>query len=238
MKKKPNPVTDTPMLDWKSRHDERSRAFPIREALPAQIVREKTLWFTPKPVIDQGREGACVGFGWTNELRALPVECVFPDPTAFALGLYKQAQKLDDQPGENYSGTSVLAGAKACQALGFMTGYRWAFSIDDVIDALVAQGPVVLGIPWYDSMYRTRPSGLIDVSGKVVGGHCILATGYSPKQRFLKEGLSKTFEVIRLRNSWGPTYGNGGDGWIRVSDLAALLKDQGEACIPMGRKKP
>ena len=119
--------------------------------------------------------------------------------------------------------------------MGRITGYRWAFGIDDVIDTLVSTGPVVLGIPWYDSMYQTRSSGLIDVSGKVVGGHCILACGYNPKKRFLREGL-KAFEVIKLRNSWGPSFGIGGDGWIKVEDLAALLKDQGEACVPQGRK--
>lgn len=225
-------------FDWRSHHDERSRAYSIRELLPEQVRRKRTMWSVPRPVIDQGREGACVGFGWTNELRANPVMIKLPDPTQFALGLYKQAKTLDEFPGEDYSGTSVLAGAKAIQSLGFMTGYRWAFGIDDVIDALVTQGPVVLGIPWYDSMYSTRPSGLMEVGGKIVGGHCILATGYNPKARFFSEGITNTFEVVRLRNSWGPDYGKGGDGYIKVEDLAALLKNDGEACIPEGRKFP
>ena len=227
----------SPRLDWVSHHDERSLSHPVREVI-GTVKRRKRMWSVGDPVIDQGQEGACVGFGWTNELRAQPVVVKLPDPTAFAFGLYKQAQKVDDQPGENYSGTSVLAGAKVVKSLGFMDGYKWAFGIDDVIDTIVAQGPVVLGIPWYDSMYDTRPSGLIDVSGEVVGGHCILADGYDPKARFAKEGLGNTFEVIRLRNSWGPDWGVHGDGYITVSDLAALLKADGEACVPVGRKKP
>lgn len=188
-------------------------------------------------MIDQGSEGACVGFGWTNELRAKPVPVKFPNPEQFAIGIYKQAQKIDEWPGENYSGTSVLAGAKICRSLGYIGEFRWAFGIDDVIDTLVTSGPVVLGIPWYESMYETRPSGLIDIGGKKVGGHCILATGYSPKQRFMKEGLT-TFEVVRLRNSWGPEYGVNGNGWIKVEDLAKLLSGKGEACIPVARMKP
>jgi len=225
-------------LDWVSRHDERSLDFPIRAALPESVAVKQKTWYVPKPVIDQGREGACVGFGWTNELRARPVQVRFPYPEATALGVYNQAKKIDEFPGEDYEGTSVLAGAKVVQSTGFMTGYRWAFGIQDVIDTLIAHGPVVLGIPWYDSMYETRPSGLIDVSGNIVGGHCILATGYNPKKRFLKEGLGNTFEVIKLRNSWGSDYGVGGDGWIKAEDLARLLKGEGEACVPEGRKFP
>jgi hypothetical protein len=225
-------------LDWISRHDPRSREYPIRAALPDRVRRRRRMWFVPKPVIDQGSEGACVGFGWTNELRARPVQVSLPDPERFAIALYRQAQRVDEWPGEQYSGTSVLAGAKVCQSLGYIGAYRWAFGIDDVIDSLVAAGPVVLGIPWHESMYQTRPSGLIEVTGEPIGGHCILATGYDPKRRFLKEGFTTTFEAVRLRNSWGPTYGVDGDGWITVTDLAALLAGHGEACIPTIRAKP
>ena len=38
----------------------------------------------------------------------------------FARGIYKQAQTLDEWPGDDYEGTSVLAGAKAVQAEGYM----------------------------------------------------------------------------------------------------------------------
>lgn len=225
----------TRVLDWQSRHDPRSLDYPVRAALPDTVRRRRRKWFVPRPVIDQGREGACVGFGWTNELRAEPVRVKFPDPTAFAVGLYRQAQLVDEWAGEDYSGTSVLAGAKVAQSLGYISGYRWAFGIDDVVDTLVTSGPVVLGIPWHESMYTTRPSGLVDVSGECVGGHCILATGYDPKKRFISEGIRNTFEAVRLRNSWGNDWGVDGDGWIRVTDLAALLKGEGEACVPMGR---
>lgn len=182
--------------------------------------------------IDQGREGACVGFAWTNELLAKPVVASVTRPLSeFASAYYKEAQKIDDWPGEAYEGTSVLAGAKIAQKLGYISEYKWAFGIEDVLNALAFTGPVVIGIPWHEGMYQTTPDGLVVVSGKVVGGHAITLTGYG--RRKFKSG---EFDVVRWRNSWGRTYGKRGDGYIKVTDLEKLLKQDGEACIPAGRK--
>lgn len=222
----------TRKLGWVSYHDERSRNYPIR-ALTAGLPRpEQMYWRGPFFRLDQGQEGACVGFAWTNEILSKPVSSNVPRPlNDFALKFYKEAQKLDDWPGEDYEGTSVLAGAKQAQKLGYITGYRWAFGIEDVLDALAFTGPVVIGIPWYNDMYSTLPGGLVKVGGKLVGGHAITLTGYG--NRKFPGGL--TLDVVRWRNSWGRTYGVRGDGYIRVTDLANLLKQDGEACVPTGR---
>lgn len=222
----------TRKLDWVSHHDERSRNYPIRTLVAGLERPRQTWWRAPFVRIDQGREGACVGFAWTNELLSRPVVAGVPrPPDTFALSYYKEAQRIDDWPGENYEGTSVLAGAKVAKALGYISEYKWAFGIEDVLNALAFTGPVVIGIPWYEGMYQTTPDGLVVVSGKLVGGHAITLTGYG-RRRF----RTGEFDVVRWRNSWGRTYGKRGDGYIKVDDLAALLKDGGEACIPMGRK--
>lgn len=156
----------------------------------------------------------------------------------FARNLYRSAQKVDEWEGEAYSGTSVLAGAKVAKLGGFISGYRWAFSVSDVLDGLAFVGPVVLGVPWLESMYVTGPGGLVSVSGSRVGGHAIVATGFGVKD-FRVSGLvgrravQREF-VVRWRNSWGSRYGVKGDGFIRLDDLALLLKQGGEACIPLG----
>ena len=214
--------------------DERSRNYGIAEVLEAQKPRKR--YWGHNTVIDQGREGACVGFAWTNELICNPRP--HPDVPqyvgdAFARKIYKRAQQLDPWPGENYEGTSVLAGAKAIMETGYLTQYRWAFNIEQVRDAVIAEGPVILGINWYDSMYSTRPSGLVEVGGKVVGGHAIALTGYNPRARLKGEGGYK--EVFRWKNSWGTSYGKNGTGYVKIEDLERLLKEDGEACIPMGR---
>lgn len=219
-------------LDWVPRFDEKSKNYPVRGILKRR-TRKDVLW-TAGPILDQMAEGACVGFGWTAQALATPFVVnlkTLPGrapktPQPFARYIYKQAQKLDDTPGENYEGTSVLAGAKAMVNQRAVVSYSWAFNIDDVIDALIQKGPVVLGINWYEGMY-SAPSGVLKVSGDHVGGHCILAIGYTVS--------SKNFggkSSITLQNSWGRGWGNNGLAEILVEDLEKLLADNGEACIP------
>lgn len=225
------------VLSWESNHDERSLAYGVRPLMASQIEIKKQMW-QEGVVLDQGREGACVGFGWMAELLADPAAPA-NQPTeqfgnAVANGFYKRAQKIDEWPGEDYEGTSVLAGAKIVQQDGFIEGYRWCFGIQDLRDAVISQGPVVIGVPWYSGMYHTRQSGFVDVSGSNVGGHCLIVTGYDPEMEI--EGQKR--EVFRWRNSWGESYGVGGSGYIAYDLLDSLVKQRAEACIPVGRKEP
>lgn len=224
-------------LDWKSQHDERSKDYAIRSVLKQNIPIVKKMW-DEGIILDQGSEGACVGFGWTGEYLAQPV-APSPQPKysvaeAFALDVYNNAKKLDEFPGENYDGTSVLAGAKVMQSRGIINSYRWCFSVEDIRNAIIQEGPVVIGIPWREGMYETDANGVVKVAGKLVGGHCLVLTGYDPA---MKIG-SRTYEVFRWRNSWGPSYGVNGSGYVKATDLAKLLKGVGEACVPMGRSNP
>lgn len=229
-------MTNNRIFNWKPTFDERSRDFPIRAAIGERPKRRTKQWRTGE-IIDQGREGACVGFGWTAEALSTPVAVdlsrvkadVPRDATAFAHHIYQRAKELDPWEGTNYEGTSVLAGAKALQEIGLIKEYRWCFGIEDVIDAVLTKGPVVLGIHWYESMYDA-PEGILSVSGKIVGGHCITAVGY----KLAKDSVTGEDTVI-LQNSWGSDWGINGIAEIRVSALDALLKNSGEACVPSKR---
>lgn len=226
-------------LDWVPQHDPRSRNFGLM-AVVSPVEPVEVAWRVPSP-LDQGREGACVGFGWIHEALTSPVPVTLSFVRALIpLGLarrpgnviaqwvYKQAQKIDEFPGENYDGTSVNAGAKIMRKLGLITAWRWCFSVDEVIQALMA-GPVVLGIPWYSGMYEA-PGGILKVTGSRVGGHCILARAYK------KAGTIFPDEpAIGLFNSWGPSWGEKGCAWIRVSEFKRLMAEQGEACVPVTR---
>jgi len=223
--------TSDARLDRLAEFDERSREYPIRALVTEQVPLRSFGWRCPT-WLDQGQEGACVGFSWSHELAAYPVPIEDVDD-AFARGVYKEAQERDDWPGEDYEGTSVLAGAKTIAARGYMGEYRWAFGVDDALRALGYQGPVVIGIPWYESMFEPHPSGLVEVTPGGGGGHAILVRGVSLKARL--KGEHGPMQVVRLRNSWGRDWGLDGDCYIRVEDFEALLKAEGDCCVPVTR---
>jgi hypothetical protein len=220
---------DDPRLGRLPEFDERSRAYPIRTLVAGKPHRSYS-WRVPLN-LDQGHEGACVGFSWSHELAARPVLVKDVDD-AFALRVYRRAQQLDEWPGEAYDGTSVLAGAKASVELGKIGEYRWAFGLDDLRLALGYAGPAVLGLNWYAGMFSPAADGRIAPTGHLMGGHAILA--YRVDERN---------ERVWLQNSWGASWGmtdrsfGPGKCWLSFADLDRLLGEDGEACIPVVRKR-
>lgn len=208
--------------------DEKSRDYPVR-ALLADSAELVTRRWHLGTVLDQGSEPACVGFAWTHDILADPVVPLFPYliNNQYALDLYRLAQTLDEWPGEDYAGTSILAGAKATMRRGWITEYRWAFGLEDVLLTLAQLGPVVLGVNWYSGMNRPDVYGYIYPEGWVQGGHAILAVGVDFER-----------QAVRLHNSWGADWGEKGQAWITFSDLDRLLHEHGEACVPLVRTNP
>lgn len=232
--------TADPRLDRVPEHDARSRSYDVRALLAAPAILPPLRSFTwpNRYVTDQGQEGACVGHGHQGRFLNAPIWPRNPpdygdtDASVDAYEVYKAAQDVDEWPGDDYDGTSVLAGAKVMTDADAYQSYWWAFNIDSVLLAIAYVGPVVLGIPWLDSMFEPRPSGLLDCTGKIAGGHCIRARGVRLRAKLFGEGLDP-IEVVRLTNSWGRDYGMNGDVYIRVDDLSMLLEDEGDACVPV-----
>lgn len=210
-------------FDWVPRFDEASRDFPVR--LDTSEIR--TRYWRTGIQLDQGAEGACVGHGIVGALEASPKRAGLPRPQASAFGFYRLAQHLDQWAGENYSGTSVLAGAKVAVDTGLISEYRWCFGLDDVVKTVANVGPVVMGLSWKDTMMDVPPNGLLDCSGNNVGGHCLLATGVGVGRRF--DGVG-TFDVVRFKQSWGADHGANGSVYMKFEDLESLIAQGGEAC--------
>jgi hypothetical protein len=215
-----------PILDREVGFDDRSRAFPIRTLLAPQAARKPRSWTWRCSVcLDQGSEGACVGHAWAHEVAAFPVALIQDATSDLAFALYNDAKKRwDPFRGEDYSGTTVLAGAKATRARGYLKEYRWAFGIEDALAAISWYGPAVLGVNWYEGMWNTDAKGRINVTGKISGGHAILA-----------RGVSVTRQTVMLHNSWGSDWGRAGTAEISWTDLDRLLKEDGEVCVPVVR---
>ena len=233
------------VLDRKIKFDPRSRAFSITDVISHDRIRSYSWACTTWN--DQGKEGACVGFAWSHELASRPV--VIPTDNDIARNIYLNAKKIDEWAGEDYDGTSVLAGVKSTRELfkdkngiPSIAEYRWAFSLEDLVRALGFRGPAVLGMNWYVGMFNTDASGFIHKSGWLSGGHAIMARAVSivwidAKATKTWCNVNLALSYVTLRNSWGKDWGVSGECKISLTDLEALLKEQGEVCIPVIRKK-
>lgn len=214
--------TEDRRLDRIPQFDERSRDYPIRKLIGDKKPRSYT--WRCSSWLDQGSEGACVGFSFAHELAGKPKPMPFITEQTAKI-IYREAQKIDEWHGEAYEGTSVLAGAKVVVKKGGMKEYRWAFGIEDLKLAVGYAGPAVIGVDWYTGMFDTDATGFISATGTVAGGHAILCHGISIKKK-----------AFKLHNSWGRDWGMDGECWISFDDMDKLLRQQGEACIVLGRK--
>jgi hypothetical protein len=233
-------TVEDPRLGRLKERDERSRNFSVAALdLPTEL-RSKT-WGVPGTKLDQGTEGACVGFGVTHELIAYPMSNLGLTNKFAREQIYWEAQRKDPWAGGSYpgatpvyEGTSVLSGIKVAKSLGYFGGYRWCFTIDDLCRTLAWEGPVVIGIDWLSGMDNVRPSGRVIPSGSVRGGHCVVLTGITLHPRLAGE---PSIPMLRGRNSWGEYWGRGGDFFVAVEDFENKLMSGADMVIPVDRKK-
>jgi hypothetical protein len=135
--------------------------------------------------------------------------------TGFRGYLYDQAQLIDewtDTP--PMGGTSVRAGFKALAAMGHLGEYRWLDGVGEVASAILNVAPVVIGINWYESMMGQPSGSWLAPAGGIVGGHAVCLSGCN------RTGVGK----VKVQ-TWGIHY------WMKFSDLARLLSEDGEAAV-------
>jgi hypothetical protein len=222
-------------FDRRPQFDPKSLDYPVRRLLNVRRLPRSYTWRCPL-WLDQGQEGECVGYSFAHELAARPV-MVKGISNFVAHGLYTGARRHDEWPGEDYEGSSVLGGAKYMTTpsggdavnisdhQSWYKSYAWGRDVLDLRDYVAWRGPAVLGIPWYEGMITPSSfSGSVYVypRGEVVGGHAILCNGYSVSRN-----------AFRLHNSWGRSWGDFGGAWVRADDMARLLFEDGECCMPL-----
>ena len=79
----------------------------------------------------------------------------------------------------------------------------------DIQQALMAFGPVIIGTTWYNSWFDPT-KGVLPKPDYEVGGHAIRAIGWDSRG-------------LRLRNSWGSSWGISGDCWLPWKYLASAV---------------
>lgn len=214
--------------------------------LPAKVTVTYRYWYAYSVHLDQTGD-TCVANAWTHFLtdsprthrlwsldRAEPVwssgwtqdyKSVQSGEQGFRGWLYDKAQAVDewaDTPPEG--GTSVRAGAKALASLGAIKSYHWAAGIDDVVTAVLTEGPVVMGTTWWNSMFWPDSKGqlVVDPESGVAGGHA-----------WVIDGVNTVSKQFRMKNSWGTAWGDKGFATLAYTDFNRLWNDGAEACIAL-----
>ncbi|MFF8942832.1 C1 family peptidase [Streptomyces sp. NPDC014864] len=224
------------------RHDPASLSYG-HPVLPKSAIQSVS-WQRRIPILDQGQLGSCTGNALTGVLgtdsagrtasTSVSVKAdsrgVFRAGTyvldeAFAVKAYSLNTLLDSFKG-NYpptdTGSSGLAAAKTGKALGLLTGYTHAFSVDALRSALQS-GSVLWGTVWLRSMFETDADGFVKVdrtSGEA-GGHELVISGYDVAE-----------DVYEVQNSWGTSWGVDGYAYVHGADMAWLLSQDGDITVP------
>lgn len=213
-------MSDLTGLGWRGQKDERDKNFLLKRLPEAADLTHR--YWTVQPALDQGSTPQCVGYGGFRWLTSYPIHNTPPfTPT----DLYREAQKADEYPGENYDGTSVHGLFKVLKTRGYVGEYRWAFDIETIIDHLLVKGPVCIGTVWTMGMFAPDQEGYVDdIGGEIAGGHCYLLIGANRIKR-----SSHGVGAVRFLNSWGVKWADHGRAWMSFAKLNWLLKQDAEA---------
>ena len=188
---------------------------------------------------DQGREGACVGFGSSWMMSILNRR--FYD----ARWLWDRAKECDEwdftNPGDN-NGTSVRAAMDVLRKMGhcrifrrkthppaLMEGIhenRWATTVDQIRTCIAGGTPVAIGVNWYRNFDHPVQKGRSYWIGEgdlgfVRGGHAVCI--YRASDRM---------QAVGIVNNWGPLYPL---VLMPYETLQRLLDEHGEATMVTDR---
>ena len=151
--------------------------------------------------------------------------------------IYLRARQLDEWPGEDYEGSSVLAALKAAQELGYVKMYTWAFTLEEFLLGITWKGPAVVGCNWYEGMYEPNSKGFITPTGSIAGGHAILIRG---QKIFLGGsgpfGINMDDSYIVFWNSWGPSWGKEGTAKMTMRDWDKLRLESADVSFAIDQR--
>ena len=211
-----------PRLGRQIVHDPQSRrfAFPRTVELPTRSFRHRL--YQPSPIPRQ-RVGCCSCVDQLVKCNAQARSVLYDMDDAE--DMYRETTRTDPYEGEwppDDTGSSALAACKVAKRLGRIDRYEWIFNgVDGILTALPHR-LVGIGTFWHRGMFHPDPdNGLVEVSGRQIGGHQWTAVGYN-----------RPLDAIEGVCWWG-AWGMNDRGLFRIrrNDLAELMEDFGDAHV-------
>lgn len=197
---------------------------PFAAVLPPRAASQRTYryWNDTQWHGNQGAFPRCVAYASLHWVHDGPITHPTRIPALDPIALYDAAQEADEWPGTDYDGTSVRAGFKILQRAGLVGPYAFTRRLDEVVEHLLERGPVVIGSSWYPSMSTPDRRG-----------HIRIGAGDTTNEGHAYElnGVSRLSRRVRVKQSWGQSWGYLGHAWLDFDTLARLLAENGEACI-------
>jgi hypothetical protein len=215
-------------FDYAFRPDRRNARYLVSTDPGDEALFEKSKFWTPGQTLDQGSEGACVPHGIVADAMASPIREKPADPQALAFVGYDWCRRNDVFPGEDYDGTDSNTGMRWAREMGWIDSWWWAQSPLEFRKGLES-GPACIGIDWTYGAYEPVDR-VLHFTGRVVGGHFIIVTGYTRYHRTIKG------PAYRVHNQWGRDWGFNGQAYTPRAELEnQIFGRNGEAAFARRR---
>lgn len=141
---------------------------------------------------------------------------------------YRMETRIDDSqiPGQwepNDTGSTGVWSMLVLQQLGLIASYQHTTDMATAL-RLLSKAPISIGVTWWNSFFTPDRTGtlVLDQGQGIGGGHQIAITANDVGGK-----------RVRLRQSWGLSWGLLGHAWIPYSVLSDLMDDGGDVVQPV-----
>lgn len=234
-----------PLLGRNVNHDSASRAYRVQ--VPRRTSFRSVRHESRIAILDQGSLGSCTGNAGVSAIYHMPfvsgrTAWSYPASEDGAVSLYSAATQIDPFAGQyppTDTGSDGLSIAKVLKSKGIISGYLWAFTLDEALAQLM-ETPVLTGIPFLNSMFDTTDAGhpghmVVRVDSGLAGGHELCADELVVGSR-----PDRSNWFVGGPNSWGSGWGDGGRWYLTVPEWGWCLDNQGDvtAFVPNSQPAP